>query len=150
MGLDMYLRGKRFLSKWFEEDKDMRDAVKSAFPELSAFEENPVQIIEIDAGYWRKANQIHGWFVKNVQDGEDNCKSHEVSRDDLEKLKSVCEQVLKNKEEAPNLLPVRKGFFFGSYDYDEWYFKDIEHTIKIIDRALALPNNWYFEYDSSW
>lgn len=24
---------------------------------------------EIQIGYWRKANQIHNWFVENIQDG---------------------------------------------------------------------------------
>lgn len=34
-----------------------------------------------DVGYWRKANAIHAWFVKNVQGGVDNCQSHEVSKE---------------------------------------------------------------------
>ena len=26
-----------------------------------------------EVGYWRKANAIHGWFVRNVQNGKDDC-----------------------------------------------------------------------------
>lgn len=55
-------------------------------------------IIE-QVGYWRKANHIHDWFVKNVQDGEDDCRYHnEVTKEALEELLDVCETVLANSE----------------------------------------------------
>ena len=44
--------------------------------------------------YWRKANQIHNWFVKNIQDGNDDCGYYEVSRQQLQELLSVCRDVL--------------------------------------------------------
>ena len=28
--------------------------------------------------YWRKANAIHGWFVKNAQQGIDDCRTYSV------------------------------------------------------------------------
>ena len=31
-------------------------------------------IVRTEAGYWRKANQIHGWFVNKCQDGVDDCQ----------------------------------------------------------------------------
>ena len=34
--------------------------------------------VEIEVGRWRKANQIHNWFVQNVQYGEDDCRKYEV------------------------------------------------------------------------
>lgn len=50
-----------------------------------------------ELAYWRKANAIHKWFVDRVQGGIDDCKRHrEVTREDLEDLADVCEQVLKN------------------------------------------------------
>lgn len=36
--------------------------------------------------YWRKANQIHKWFVDNVQDGNDDCGRYYVSKDNLKNL----------------------------------------------------------------
>ena len=42
---------------------------------------------------WRKANQIHSWFVNNVQNGNDDCGDYEVSKDNLESLLSVCKAV---------------------------------------------------------
>ena len=46
-----------------------------------------------DVGYWRKANQIHNWFVENVQDGVDDCSSYIVSKEQIEELLDVCIQV---------------------------------------------------------
>lgn len=46
-----------------------------------------------EVGYWRKANQIHNWFVENVQNGVDDCERYEVSEDDLQKLLTICKKV---------------------------------------------------------
>ena len=46
-------------------------------------------------GYWRKANQIHNFFVKNVQDGKDDCSYHnECTKEILEDLLDKCYKVL--------------------------------------------------------
>ena len=56
------------------------------------------RIVE-EIGYWRKANQIHNWFVDNVQDGEDDCDYHkEVAKETLEDLLDICQQVLASCE----------------------------------------------------
>lgn len=49
-------------------------------------------IIE-NVGYWRKANQIHKWFVDNVQKGKDDCGEYEVNYEQLSELLSLCKQV---------------------------------------------------------
>ena len=52
-------------------------------------------------GQWRKANQIHNWFVQNVQGGEDDCGEYVVSRFQLERLKATCEELLSRVVLAP-------------------------------------------------
>lgn len=47
-----------------------------------------------DVGYWRKANQIHNWFVQNVQGGEDDCGIYEVSQAKLIELRDTCQKVI--------------------------------------------------------
>lgn len=47
-----------------------------------------------DVGYWRKANQIHKWFVDNVQNGEDDCGVYPVTFDQLTALLSLCQLVV--------------------------------------------------------
>lgn len=42
---------------------------------------------------WRKANQIHNWFVENVQDGKDDCANYEVTKEQLKTLFKLCMKV---------------------------------------------------------
>lgn len=42
---------------------------------------------------WRKANQIHNWFVENIQDGKDDCGCYEVTKEQLETLLELCMKV---------------------------------------------------------
>lgn len=147
MGLDMFLRGKRICYNDGEK-------IQQLFPELEGKVDNfggpVIRGIEIEAGYWRKANAIHRWFVNNVQDGRDECQSTHVDREHLATLRKLCNLVLADHSLAQQLLPTQEGFFFGGTEYDEGYFDDLENTIKIIDAALTLPDNWYFEYRASW
>ena len=97
-----------------------------------------------DIGYWRKANAIHNWFVSELQDGIDDQRITEVPVDKLLELQGICEQILAinktNKREAVLIadkkLPPVSGFFFGSTEYDESYFQDLEETVNIIKKAL--------------
>lgn len=57
-----------------------------------------------DIGYWRKANAIHAWFVKNVQNNIDNCQSHEVSKEQLAKLYLICKTIVTESTLAPNKI----------------------------------------------
>ena len=153
MGLDMGLSASRYLSDYNNADKQKKEELLEMFPELKVYlteEENPIQEVRAIVGYWRKANQIHAWFVENIQEGEDDCKSYYVSREKLQELKNLCRQVLEDKSLAVKLLPTQSGFFFGSTEYEGYYFDDLEETIRIIDNALALPETWRFEYQSSW
>ena len=106
--------------------------------------------VEVTCAYWRKANQIHAWFVDNVQGGEDNCGEYYVSREKLEELLTTCQQALFKKD--PSLLSPRGGFFFGSTDIDEYYWADIKDTIKQLKHVLELgeKSKLSFYYSSSW
>lgn len=156
MGLDMYLSGKRYMSRVFRADDEPKmTAIAKLFPELEGWsgrfgDVSPVKEVSIEVGYWRKANAVHDWFVRECQGGEDDCGHYYVSREKLLDLKDACEQVLGNKKLAAELLPTASGFFFGSQEYDQYYFDDLQATLEIIDRCLALPEAWDFEYHSSW
>jgi hypothetical protein len=154
MGLDMYLSAKRSVN-WRSEDEAKAVAIQKMFPELEGRSgrwggPSVVQEVTIEAGYWRKANAIHDWFVKNVQDGVDECQDSYVGRESLIELKGLCEEVLADPKKAAELLPTASGFFFGSTDYDQYYMDDLQLTVDIINRCLVLPNDWEFEYRSSW
>lgn len=145
MGLDMYLNAKRYI--WHNE-KELMQKIAEHFPEIG---EKDVKEIAVEAGYWRKCNQIHRWFVENVQDNVDNCGEYEVSKEALEELLKVIQEVLANRDTAPTLLPTTNGFFFGGTDYDEYYFQDLESTVEILNECLDPKwDKWQFYYHSSW
>lgn len=112
-----------------------------------------VSTIEVDAGYWRKANHIHKWFVDNVQDGNDDCKRYYVSADDLNELLELCREVkvlyeAKEYDKVVELLPPCDGFFFGGTKVDEYYYDDILDTIEILEKLSDDDCDFY--YQSSW
>jgi len=146
MGLDMYLKAKRYI--WFNE-ADVAAAVAELFPELK---DRKVKQVEADAAYWRKANAVHRWFVDKVQAGVDDCGNYDVSREQLAELRDTCRRVLDFQHLAVEQLPPADGFFFGSTEVGDWYWQDLEDTVKMIDSILAdFPEGkWEFEYHSSW
>jgi hypothetical protein len=154
MGLDMYLRAQRYIGDWEHSSNDKeRETYKATLALLGLpypiCGDSPSITINVTVGYWHKANAIHKWFVDNVQKGVDDCGDYELGRDDLEKLKAVCLEVLDDRSKAEALLPTQSGFFFGDTRYDEDYFSDLRQTVSIIDKVLALPD-LYFVYHSSW
>ena len=154
MGLDMYLNTKRYMSKYLDPaDEQLVDAVNELFG-IKGDAENDFGAVEVTfrVGYWRKANSIHQWFVKNVQHGEDDCREYRVARKQLQELVDLCKVILADRTKADDLLPTQSGFFFGGTDYDDWYFQDLEYTVERLEKVLADPafekNDFY--YQSSW
>jgi hypothetical protein len=110
-----------------------------------------VNSVEAEAMYWRKANAIHKWFVENIQGGEDDCRRYYMEREQLVELRDLCAKLCTQREMAEETLPTADGFFFGSTEYDEWYWNDIEGTVQGLDKALqAFDDKWHFYYRSSW
>lgn len=61
-------------------------------------------------------------------------------------------EYIEDSSVAEELLPTTSGFFFGGTEYDEWYYKDVENTINIIEDVLRTTD---FEheivmYHASW
>lgn len=149
MGLDMYLNAKRYIWKSCDSDNDIQNKLNEVMKE-DLPDGMRVQEITLDAMYWRKANAIHGWFVENCQDGDDDCREYYVEREQLEELRDLCQALLNGDEEAEGELEPTEGFFFGSYEKDEWYYKDLQDTVDGLNKVLSLPNSYQFYYRSSW
>lgn len=154
MGLDMYLSAKKYYSgsDWRPEEnkKEFRELLEKSGVAQYMTTDLPSIQLEVSIGYWRKANAIHQWFVDNCQGGEDDCRHAYVPREKMTELMALCEQVLLQPAIAGEELPVQPGFFFGSYEYNEYYFEDLKATVKTIERALEMPEDWEFYYHSSW
>ena len=149
MGLDMYLTARRYVSEFEPQEKNISVAIGSMFPDASDF---PVCEVTFEVAYWRKANAIHNWFVKNVQNGNDDCEEYYVPREKLDKLLNTVRLVLNSHTDqvAADNLPTMEGFFFGGTEYDEWYHRSLEYTVKMLEKVLALPYTYSFYYHSSW
>lgn len=139
-----------------------------------------------EVAYWRKANQIHNWFVEHVQHGQDDCGYYEVDKNQLQTLLATCKRVIsaceledgqvmngqilntmtgkwepnwedgkqikKGLKTAQKLLPTTSGCFFGSTDYDQWYYKDLETTVEQLEKILEEVDfdQYHITYSSSW
>lgn len=154
MGLDMYLSAKKYMSKYFDTaDVERINKVNEIFG-VTGIEDADygAQEVTFRVAYWRKANAIHAWFVKNCQDGEDDCREAWVSREQLQELIELCETVLADMSKAEQLLPAQSGFFFGGTDYDEWYKQDLTYTVQRLSKILSDPalTKMDLYYQSSW
>jgi len=156
MGLDMCLKAQKCVSDYgfvsAEERRQYKQALSVAgvSPEIAS-KDAPVAEISITVAYWRKANQIHGWFVTHCAGGKDDCKPVYVPPEKLQELRGLCVHLLKNKneEEAYAALPPAQGFFFGGYEIGDYYWEDLELTVEQLDKALAL-DGYDFYYEASW
>lgn len=151
MGLDMFLKARVYLSAWSHTPQDKRALcnVVLAAVDVPLCEDSPSVTVEATVGYWRKANAVHGWFVRHVQGGTDNCKPHEVSREKLAELGKLCEESARTQTVHDELRPCA-GFFFGSTEINAGYWADLLDTVQIVKLALSLPADVELFYLSSW
>ena len=156
MGLDMYLYRREYLSNYswgseHEKKKDAFHAIADAVG-IQPCKDAPHIHVEVCVAYWRKANAIHKWFC-NLDGGKDECQNIYVTRGQLVELRNLCDSVLLQPAIGQDILPTQPGFFFGSYDYDEWYMEDIRKTITQLDKILndVPEGTWVdFIYRASW
>ena len=154
----MYLYvSNTYYSKYGRDEQKEKENVKTVAKMIKAedflFDDDfQSATVQLQVAYWRKANAIHKFFVDTCANGEDDCQEIYVDRDHLVELKSLCEKVLENHDLAPELLPTQSGFFFGSYEYDEWYFENLKNTIKQISKVIDRTEDtcWDITYSASW
>ena len=154
MGLDMYLHRRHYVQRWNHITNDQQFTVtvmRGGEPYRAIDPERVAYVIE-QVAYWRKANQIHRWFVDNVQNGKDDCREYPVSRNQLRKLLDLVNHVMRGTLLPQDALPTQKGFFFGSATYSRDYHYDLEETKRQLEPLLAEENkgNPEYYYRSSW
>jgi hypothetical protein len=173
MGLDMYLYKVYFINQGEHYKPEYRYKINITYGgEPSHIPTDLITEIKTKVLYWRKANAIHQWFLHNVQEGEDDCGTHEVSKEQLQLLLDTINKILSPKvspkeevldrmvrkstreKKAKELLPTTSGFFFGPTDYDEYFFDELQNTAQQLKTILEDTNDkdlgWWFEYHSSW
>ena len=106
-----------------ELEEKIKDEVNMAYEEYDA--------------YFRKVNFIFYYFDQTIGTMQDQWFAF-VKPEDVDDLIDRCERVLKNHELAHSLLPTQSGFFFGSTDYDDWYFSDVKSCLKQMKKYRKL------------
>ena len=158
MGLDMYLYRREYVGGW--DWKSVKDDGKERafydtileYTNLPRCEASPHANVEVCVAYWRKANAIHKWFV-DLDGGRDECQSIYVTAGQLKELRDKCMSIVSEPAIAASTLPTQSGFFFGSYEYDDWYMEDMKNTIDQLDAVLEGigDDDWVdFIYRASW
>jgi hypothetical protein len=86
--------------------------------------------------YYRKVNFLYAFFADKLDNEE--CL---VTRHDCELIIKYGEVILENKDVdlAKKLLPTQSGFFFGSTDYNDYYFMDVKDVVEQFKEYLE---NW--------
>jgi hypothetical protein len=159
MGLDQYLYAEKFASERgiFDEDggesREFAEVKRAAgMSQVGGVVGTSHATVSMLVAYWRKANSIHGWFVRNCADGVDDCRRIHLERDRLVELKTLCERALASRDATE--IPPTPGFFFGTYEVGEAYWDDIRSTIRQLNAVLE----WFpedaprvsFAYQASW
>jgi len=93
MGLDMYLHKRTYVKNWNFMGADERHqiTVKKAKKKHPHIQTKRICYIVEEIGYWRKANQIHQWFVEHTQGGVDrNGEETYVEHSQLQELLDTC------------------------------------------------------------
>lgn len=175
MGLDMFLERKKMAywhgrESWNEENQNPHGLPDGIFFESS-------EVTQCVA-HWRKANQIHSYFVNTIGYGKDDCEPIHVEKENIEKLLKICKILLNLLSETVNdpelyekivsmgvvwnapaelenfckeMLPTQDGFFFGDTRYNESYFYDLKSTMEMLSVVFEKwDDEWEYKYVASW
>lgn len=94
MGLDMYLEKRTYVKNWEHMGADEKTKITVKGKRAANIKPERITYITEEIAYWRKANQIHAWFVNNCNGGDDNNGEMQVSFEQLQELLETCKKVM--------------------------------------------------------
>jgi len=156
MGLDMYMYRETYVKKWDHQspEEQFDVTVKKGGEIYKDINSENISTVSENVAYWRKFNALHNWIVNNCADGRDECQKINIYDEALVELYDTLKQVNMDHSKAEELLPTTSGFFFGSTDYDDYYFQEVEQTIEVLKPYVKSINEGTsradFYYQASW
>ena len=135
MGLDMYIH--KTVHK-YGDSNNIDDLTYDKFGRTNSYD------LTTTVGYWRKANAIHRYFVKNFGDGVDESQDMYITTDDLKNLIGVCENVIKvfvGKKLVLNKTPENTEGVADEVTITEDWLKDNWEKLFSYDLAEALTED---------
>ena len=180
MGLDMYLTAERFFYSFDDETKEIAKDVGKIAGAPEGYEVKAVKVRAMywrkanAIHQWFVQNVQDGkdecqesWVSREqLEELRNLCKRvvNETKMVDGKVVQSysfdknmnmipnyIDGQIAEDSTVAEKLLPTTSGFFFGSTEYDQWYFDDIKRTYEELNKILQdFPKEWDFNYQASW
>jgi len=146
MGLDMYLERDMYIGGHYEHRNVKGECNISIGDKKLILNSNEVEKIIVSVIYWRKANQIHRWIIENAEWTREDFEA-EIDLEKLKELADICKKVLEKREEkySKEHLPTQEGFFFGSTDYDKYYYDDLTYTVEMLEEEFEKVEKMEYE-----
>jgi hypothetical protein len=121
------LKGQELELEW----EDLTDQQREEFS-LTREEYDTVE--EVWTG--RKENHLQRAIEQMKGQSAVNCGYLFLNRLDIALLVRSLRMVHDNHDLASAVLPTQSGFFYGSTEYDEWYFDDIKRELEDFEQIL--------------
>lgn len=146
MGLDMYLNKRVYVKNWDHTDPDKKFdvSVKKGGKLYKAINKDNVKYIIEEVAYWRKANAIHQWFVDNVQEGNDDCKTYSVRREDLEELLETINKVLGSTKLVSGKVHNGTSWSKETGEVENWEEGSVLEDSSVAEELLPTQDGFFF------
>jgi hypothetical protein len=132
------------------DESGLREVADPSTPSATVVLESP-PLARVTVAYWRKANQIHKWFVDNCQEGVDECQvSDPISREKLTELRDLCQQVIDKSVLVEG--KIANGYSMTSTGGREFHYQDgkIVTNPEVAEKLLPSQGGFFFggtDYD---
>lgn len=146
----MYLYRKVYVQNWDHHTPEQKWTITATRGDGTTLDTTGVCYLQYQVAYWRKANAIHNWFVKECGNGIDECQPIYVSEEKLRELLDICKEVkrLAHLEAVPNGREVAElSMVDASFTYSK--AKQITNAAEIA-QILPSASGFFFgstEYD---
>lgn len=141
MGLDIHidLANRKELEEVQAKNKAISERNDKAYQEHGekAQYEAAIELNPKNSFYFRKFNALVEWANNNVGNVE-NCESVELTRTHIELLQNTLNNL--TPENCATKFPTCEGFFFGSQEYDQWYWEDVESAKEMCAEILETAD----------
>lgn len=99
---------------------------------------------------FRKRNWLIPFVEDDIGSEVENCESYELSKETMVDLLERIDKVLADHSLAEELLPSQGGFFFGSTEYDDYYFMQLQDAKEQLEEDVKSMYDDDFATFWSW
>ena len=136
---DMYLEAKKSLVDGTNyEETTICEKIRAMIPEISKLCHDDFVHVAFHVGRWKNAHTIHEWFVDYVQNERADTDGLYVSREDLLELLKYCKTTISENVQS------------SQDDASLRILEEANDTIKIVNKALQLDDEWSLYYYAGW